>query len=475
MRIAGIYKTNRNVGSQLVRTGETPEGVDSVDWPLGLQIILGIAKQEGHEIDLFLPNGSKDNGRLIQFNPDIVLYSCMTNQFPFVLDFHNGLRGVKPNLVSVIGGYHPSAKPDVVKDGFNYAVIGEGEQTFRELLKGITSENRDFSNISGISFLRDGQLVVTPRRERISNLDDLPEPYINDSLLAQKSNYLGYPSQRIRVSGYSEFSRGCTFDCNFCASPNVLGRKLVYRSPEKVAKHWREQYEKYGINDLFLTDLNPTLNPQKLERLSDALIEEGINETVSWAFMSGFKNITPTLLRKLSEGGSKFICWGLENVTQPSWIKDETRKLPSIEAMRETLSCSESNGIMNEGFYIIGWPNETRQDLERAMETLPLLPLHMIRPSIYTPLPGAVNFDIAEKQGVLTETNFSKYDTQHLVFKHPNFSQGELEGLQMEFLKRFYNHPTYKTRVSEFVRINPQYKECFDDFLGIMQKYLKSV
>jgi hypothetical protein len=186
--------------------------------------------------------------------------------------------------------------------------------------------------------------------------------------------------------------------------------------------------------------------------------------------MSGFTQITPYLLKKLSEGGCKLICWGIENITQHDWILDETRKLPSIKNMIEILSCSEKNRIINGGFYIIGWPNETKQDLEKAMETLPLLPLHMIRPSIYTPLPGAVNFDSAQEQGVLTEEDLSNYDTQHLVFRHPNFSHGELENLQIEFLHRFYNHPIYKRRISKFVNDNPKYKECFDEFLEIMNR-----
>ena len=175
MKVAGIYRTNRNK-SNFAEFGSTPEIADYVDWPLGLQSILAVAQQEGHKVDLFLPKNEKEIEEVLAFNPDLVLYSCMTNQVDYARRFNNSLKSRKPKIISVIGGYHPSAMPEVVKEGFDFAVLGEGERTIKELLEKIVSGKENFSDIKGIAFLKNGELLITPKRERIENLDDLPFP-----------------------------------------------------------------------------------------------------------------------------------------------------------------------------------------------------------------------------------------------------------------------------------------------------------
>src|SRR4030042_949011 len=457
MKVAGIYRTNRNK-SNFAEFGSTPEIADYVDWPLGLQSILAVAQQEGHKVDLFLPKNEKEIEEVLAFNPDLVLYSCMTNQVDYARRFNNSLKSRKPKIISVIGGYPPSAMPEVVKEGFDFAVLGEGERTIKELLEKIVSGKENFSDIKGIAFLKNGELLITPKRERIENLDDLPAPFINSRLLSQKSNYLGFPARRERISGYIEFSRGCTFNCKFCCSPNLLGRKIVYKNPERVASQLKEMYEQYGLNDLFLADLNPTLNPERLEKLAEELEKEGINKHERWGFESGFKRITIPLLEKAYKAGNNYICWAVENINEQNWVQNETSKLPSFEVMKNILDCSAANKIMNEAFYIIGWPDETKGDLEKAMQILPTLNLNRIRPTIYTPMPGSVSFDEMEKTGSLTKTDWDKYDTQHLVFRHKHFAPGELEEKREEILKIFYGSKDYRARTRYFCDANPEYK-----------------
>jgi len=471
MKIAGIYRTNRD-RSKFAEFGSTPEIADYVDWPLGLQSILAVAQQEGHEVDLFLPRNEREIEEVLAFNPDMVLCSCMTNQANFARKLNNNLRSRKPKVISVIGGYHPSAMPEIVKEGFDFAVLGEGERTFKELLERIGSGKEYFSDIKGLAFLKNGELLITPKRERIEDLDDLPDPFINSRLLSQKSNYLGFPARRERVSGYVEFSRGCTLSCKFCCSPNLLGRRIAYKSPQRAASQLRRMYEQYGLNDLFLADLNPTLNLRKLEEIATELEKQGIGKSMRWGFESGLKGITTSLLQKLYRGGNNYICWALENITGQTWVHDETTKLPSFEVMKSVLDCSAAIGIMNEAFYIIGWPEETPQELEKAMQVIPTLNLHMIRPTIYTPLPGSVSFDEMQKTGSLTETDWDKYDTQHLVFRHKHFAPGELEEKREKMLRAFYGSRAYKTRAKDFWQANPEYKKCFEEFFETIKSYL---
>ena len=71
LKIAGIYKTHYDI--------ESPEIVQSIDEPLGLGYILAIAQEKGHEVDIFFPKNKHDIEKILNFNPDIALYSCTTN------------------------------------------------------------------------------------------------------------------------------------------------------------------------------------------------------------------------------------------------------------------------------------------------------------------------------------------------------------------------------------------------------------
>jgi len=456
MKIIGIYKTQQSI--------ESPEVVQGVDEPLGLEHILGIAESKGHEVDLFLPKKLSDLEGIINANPDIVLYSPTTNQINFNIELNKKIKN-KTNPLSIIGGYHVSAQPLVIQKGFDFGVLGEGEETFRELLNSIEKNQNNYRKIKGIAFSENGNLIFNERRKRIKDLDSLPKPFRTKRVFKQKSNYLAYPPTEERKTALIEYSRGCTFDCGFCASPNVLGRKIVYRKPEIVINQLKDLKNDFGVNYVFFTDLNMTLNPKKVEDLTDALIKEDIG--IYFNFMSGFKNINNRLLKKLKDSGCVKISWGMENISGD--ISDETNKLPPLQRMREILDYSADVGIMNEGFIMIGWPNETEKELERTIENLPKYNLHMIRPSIYTPFPGTLDYGMINGQGSITEKDWSKYDTNNLVFDHPSLNNKQLRKYQKEIIKTFYQSEEYKQRVKNFTKEHPKYKKSFDDFLSILK------
>lgn len=454
MKIAGVYKTYFDI--------ERPEVILGIDEPLGLEYILAVAQQQGHKVDLFVPKHVNDIEEIIAFNPDIILHSCTTNQINSVITLNKNLKIRKPDLLSIIGGYHASVIPEIIKQGFDFAVIGEGERTFSELLISI-EEERNYSEINGLAFLQENQLIITPKRERIENLDNLPDPFRTEKILKHKSKYLGYPPTNERETAYMEYSRGCLFDCKFCASLSMLGQKIMYRKPETVLRQLKYLKENFGTNNIFFTDLNMTLQPEKVEELANALIEANLN--IYWHVMSGFTKIDQNLLAKMKQSGCNKISWGLENIYNPNWITNETTKLPSLTKMQEILDYSAELGIMNLGFIIIGWPEETKEQLEETKKILPSYNLHMLRPSIYTPFPKTTDYELMKQQDLLTETNWSKYDTTHLVFKHPNLTNQELRKIQKDILKYFYQSPEYKKRVKEFTTKFKEYKESFDEFL----------
>jgi len=451
MKIAGIYTNKR----------EDPSEVLGIDEPLGLEMILGVAQQQGHIVDLFLDGNLY---KIIDFEPELAVFSSTTSQISYIIELNNALKNKISNLISVIGGYHVSAVPETILEGFDYAVIGEGEETFRELLKSIEC-GKDPSDIKGLVLNKDGKILINNKRERISDLDLLPPPFRSQTVISQKSNYIGYPEASKRRVAYLEWERGCPYGCNFCASPQVIGRNVFYRSPKIIIEQIKDLKERFGINSIFFTDLNMPLNGTKFIELLNALIAANLG--VSWSFMASFSSVwNIDLFNKLKKSGCVKIAWGIENIaTNSNEIKKQTIKLPEFKKIQEILNMAADHGIINEGFYIIGWPHETIGDISEVGECLKILNLHCLRPTIFTPFPGTGAYQDLE-QALIKPILWNKFDTNHLVFIHPQgLTEDGLRAQQKNILSQFYNSKEYKQRIRKFVNDNPRYKLVFAEFL----------
>ena len=137
MRIAGIYPLD---------TALDPKIQHSIGEPVGLEYVLAVAEEEGHQAKLFVPieesNGGFENiseGEFIEsiasYNPDIAAFSLMTCQFNKGKRIAAALKRIDPKLKTVAGGRFPSGMPRGINKPFDIFVIGEGEETFRELLR----------------------------------------------------------------------------------------------------------------------------------------------------------------------------------------------------------------------------------------------------------------------------------------------------------------------------------------------------
>jgi len=456
MKIAGIFPLSGI---------EEPQKTISLNEPLGLECVLAVAQKRGHQVKVFRPKSCKEIDKIAEFNPQMALFSLVTSQYNLGKDLLNELKKIKPALVSIAGGYHPSAKPDIVKEGFDFVVIGEGEKTFNALLEAIEENRGDYSSINGVSFLKDNNIIITKPRERILNFENVPHPYRELDVLANQKEriYLNYPPTSKSRIAYAEFSRGCLFNCSFCCSPSVLGRTMAFRDPNEMISQLKDLKNRFEINYVFFTDLNITLNKRRLTALCDALIREDLG--IYWSCMSGFSGIDKDLLNKMRDSGCTKIGWGLETIS-PANLEGKSSKLPSQDKIKEILDYSAAIGILNESFLIIGFPNEKKKDLEELSEVLPQYNFHLIRPAIYTPLPGSLDYEIMKDEGKIIEDNWDNFDCMHLVFQHEFLNEQILQEAQQKIIKKFYTSQNYKKRVSLFIEKYPSRRQSFDEFFS---------
>jgi len=433
--------------------------------PLGLEYILGVAKEKGCDADLFTLYKQSEKEtieKIVNYNPEVLAVSCMTPQYKAGLKMAKEIKERLPNLKVVFGGYHPSFDPHIVNEkSIDFCVRGEGEQTFGELLDYFDKDNFDYDKIKGISYLKNGKVIATEQRSRIQNLDELPLP-VRPQFLKELKNYgLTYPAPPDQVGFASlDYSRGCSFACDFCASPNILGRNISWKSKERMVTEIKELHEKDGIHNFYFTDLNFTANKDKVRELCNELVASKIK--IYWECMSNIATADDSeLLNLMWKAGCRKIGWGVEAVDENS-LK-QMNKPQNVDMAPRVLKKAEDVGILNTGFYMIGIPSQNSEEILKSSKLLNELPLHRLRVTLYTPIQGS-NLYSREKEKLSKDTDL--FDTQHLVFKHPSIDDSQMEDLRMKVTKDFYKSNAYQNRARDLIKKFPEYRGSFDEYLS---------
>lgn len=435
--------------------------------PLAIEYIGATAKSEGFEVKIIQQQHRLDQEvfqEIIDFSPQLIAFSVMTYNYPASLSLSKKIKQHDPKILTIFGGYHPSFCPNIVKEeAIDFVIIGEGEETIRELLKVLNEKRADFTKIRGLAFY-DGKLQINGSRERIKDLDSLPNPIRDINILKEcKISGLNYPPlSKQRCVAQILYSRGCPHNCTFCCSPFLYGNKVYFRSPKKVVDEMCEIKEKYGTNYFYFADLSFNLNKKKVIELCNEIKNRNLN--TNWFCMCRVDNIDEELLRNMKEAGCSRIGFGIDALNEKTLNKVKPRQKLTMEKTQKALELTNAMGIIVRTFIIIGYPWETRQDHEKAKEILKTLAIDEIRVGLLTPLPGSAIYEEFKKQNLILTEDLSRYTTDEYIIKHPDFSPEEMTEFREKIFKEFYQSKEYENRKKDKLKKHPYLQQSYDEF-----------
>jgi radical SAM superfamily enzyme YgiQ (UPF0313 family) len=367
--------------------------------------------------------------------PDIVGLSLMTFQRSTGKKIMQLIRSLKPDARIVVGGYDPSldvaAYSSIEETAADFIVRGEGEVTFRELLRAIEAES-GYDDVPGLSYRSGDRFYHNPDRAVNSLESGEIKPPNRGARLLDGYTMLG------RQVDVVETSRGCTFDCSFCSIIEMRGRNFYSYSFERVLDDIRDA-RKHGARTIFIVDDNITLNARRFEALCRAIIEAGLNDIdyIVQAMTSAIANHGEQLAPLMRDAGFRYVFLGIENILEEdlSFLRASSKNTKRENGHRagnaaiKAIDYIHKNKMYVVGGLIVGNPDDTREsiltNLEFAKKYIDWP--YIQHPTPYPRTPMTADF---RSRGLIINENLEEYDGTTAVVKTEHLSADEVEFLR---------------------------------------------
>ena len=390
---------------------------------------------------------------IILSRPDIVGISCYSASMSSVKEITYRLRN-KYGLVTpvILGGIHPTSTPFETMTELpwiDYVVIGEGEETLLELISAI-KHSKHMENVKGIGFRKNGDILITNPRPAI-NLDAMPLTKFD----LGNFDYIDY----VLVT-----SRGCPFNCEFCASKVMWGKKVRFRPAASVVKEVMWLREERNVKTIRFGDDTFTLNFNHIKNISDLLKKESINDVI-YSVGSRIDTIDDKKLAILKEMGVYHISFGIESGSNR--IINQINKDIKLNDVVPIIRMVNDAGIYTSTFFIINHPAETKEDMADTMKLIDQLhnncTLNTTELNTGFPYPGTNWWDYCREHGLLTNINIYNYSHKYNHQQAPqvNMSSEDIDTLNSFRVKIyqkafFYNFIRRLKKMLTFVTTDPK-------------------
>lgn len=375
-----------------------------------------------------------------QFDPDVVGVTSVTENIFDALSIIKITKEINPNCLTVIGGPHSTALPRETLEicsELDVIVRGEGEITFSELLE--KKKKEDFVNVKGISFRLNDRIIENEDRKIIEDLDSLPLPAyhllsMDKYKITKKHRVIDRLLETGLLGGYEESystistCRGCPFDCNFCASCKLWGKKWRGRSPESVVQELKILRYKYGKKLIDFMDDTFSFDKKRTLKICQLIREEGID--ISWECSTRVDLFNKEIANAFKKSGCSLIYFGMESGVQKTL--DFLNKGFKVEDSIRAVKIAKEAGIDVTGAFIIGGiPGETKETINQTIAFAKKLNISYSFTTL-VPFPGTKIYEYAIENNLLLTRDWSKYKISHSVLKTPGFSPEELRRIMIK-------------------------------------------
>jgi radical SAM superfamily enzyme YgiQ (UPF0313 family) len=320
----------------------------------------------------------------------------------------------------------------------DYILRGESEETLVDLLSWLKKESQSsIEDIPGITYFSGNQIIRTPDRPFIKDLNKLPWPARD--LLDQKL-YRSPETGNVLTTLYT--ARGCPYPCIFCPAPLASGRPVRMRSTEDLVEELKTCVDRHGIREFLFHGDTFTYSRKWVLDLCEKIQEAGLK--VRWGCNSRVDTIDPEMLRAMKQAGCWVIGFGVESGHEETLEK--TRKAAKREDIVTAFAMCREAGIRSHAFFVFGFPWEGPEHLEEDLKLALEIDPDFFDLNIAYPLPGTELEKMVIEEGLIDRTLVDQGGYAVPATRTHQLSREELDRWRRKALLSLYLRPRYILR-----------------------------
>lgn len=427
-----------------------PYGVaDEIIPPFSLGYLAAVSrdKAECHIIDCIKDGYNLERLRSLFLTSkyDVVGIGAYSNNISTSREIFRLVKQLDNNVCTILGGPHVTVLPEETFEYFgqslDYGFCGESEIGFPEFISIVSDgggyiPESELADISGLIYRNNGRIQVNPCKI-VSNLDEIP--FVAWDILRPETYPMsphGAVFKRFPLAPMIA-TRGCPFQCAYCSASILSGKKIRRRSVDNIIEEIQILHRDYGIQEIHFEDDNFTASRGFVIDFCERLMSSGLK--ISWAFPNGIRvdTLDGDLLKIMKRAGCYSFCFGIESGSQR--ILDRMKKKITLKKIKEKAVLARELGFSLGGFFILGFPSETEEEIEETIRFAKELPLDRAAFFYFQYLPGTEEYNrLIQERNVRLDWNLiSLHNSRNLS----DIPEKTLIRLRRKALLTFYLRP----------------------------------
>ena len=407
---------------------------------IGLGYLASYARQNHMDLEFKLLDTriarTKDFEEFFSQSYKLFAFTASGQVFDEAVEMAEKLKQSYPESLICIGGSYTSTEKERCLAGypFDFAIYGEGEETFSELIDYIKGE-RKIESIRGLIYKNEsGQIHVNAPRSLISNIDQISFPAYD--LFQMKR----YPQHRLTTS------RGCPYNCVFCNSASIWTNRWRKRSPENIISEIKFLLKHYGRKTIVFNDDSFNIGPKRVIDFCNLLIEKKLN--IIWSTSIRLDIVTQEIANLMKRSGCYNVSVGIESANDK--VLTQMNKYTTNKKIYMGIQILRKAGIDVMGQFMIGNPGDTLDSVKESIEFAKTSNLTGVE--FYTALPyrDSLLWDYIEEHGkLLTDAEPYTYHniSPRIIFETPEFNyKDRLKAIELAAKSGFYHALTHDAR-----------------------------
>lgn len=369
---------------------DAAKGIETLYPPLGIGYMCSSLRARfGSDAIEFKVIYDRVEDEINRFKPDIIGISAVSQNYGKAVAYAAFAK--RYDIPVICGGVHISSLPLSITKEMDIGVVGEGEDTICDTVELFLKKRRfakgDLKAIKGIIYRDDaGDVVFTGDRGLISPIDRLSYP-ARDLLDINQNTYMFT-------------SRGCPYRCVFCASSRFWN-EIRFFSSEYVVNEIEHLKKEYDVKRINLYDDLFAINIPRIKEILRLLRERGLSGKIDFSCAIRANLVNDEVISILKEIGVKNIGVGLESGSDRTlkYLKQDVKIGDNENAIR----IIKKHGITVHGSFIIGSPEETKEDILETFNFIKSSRLEGFTVYPLTPFPGTPVWEYARSKGLVSE------------------------------------------------------------------------